>query len=64
MLIIRIEMFEGRTIDDKPRIIKDITEGFCHATGAIPETVQVALQDISKEDWGRGGIAFADRPPT
>lgn len=64
MLIIRIEMFEGRTIDDKPRIIKGVTEGFYHATWAIPETVQVALQDISKEDWGRGGIAFADRPPT
>jgi len=63
MPIIRIEMFEGRNSEDKRRIIKEVTEGFCRATGANPEAVHVVLQDISQEDWGRGGISFVDRSP-
>jgi len=63
MPIIRIEMFEGRNSEDKRRIIKEVTEGFCRATGANPEAVHVVLQDVSQEDWGRGGVAFAERPP-
>ena len=61
MPIIRIEMFEGRNSEDKRRIIKEVTEGFCRATGANPEAVHVVLQDVSQEDWGRGGISFVDR---
>lgn len=63
MPIIRIEMFEGRNSEDKRRIIKEVTEGFCRATGANPEAVHVVLQDDSQEDWGRGGISFVDRSP-
>jgi len=63
MPIIRIEMFEGRNSEDKRRIIKEVTEGFCRATGANPEAVHVVLQDVSQEDWGRGGISFVDRSP-
>ena len=63
MPIIRIEMFEGHNSEVKRRIIKEVTEGFCRATGANPEAVHVVLQDVSQEDWGRGGISFVDRSP-
>ena len=61
MPIIRIEMFEGRDRDQKRKIISEVTDGFCHATGASPESVNVILTDVSQDEWGRGGIAFADR---
>ena len=38
MPIIRIEMFEGRDRDQKRKIISEVTDGFCRATGASPES--------------------------
>ncbi|MCE2516869.1 MAG: 4-oxalocrotonate tautomerase family protein [Alphaproteobacteria bacterium] len=61
MPIIRIEMFEGRDREQKRQIIKEVTDGFSRATGASPDTVHVVLTDVSTEDWGRGGEAFADK---
>ena len=61
MPIIRVEMFEGRDRDQKRKIISEVTNGFCLATGASPESVNVILTDVSQDEWGRGGIAFADR---
>ena len=61
MPIIRVEMFEGRDRDQKRKIISEVTDGFCRATGASPGSVNVILTDVSQDEWGRGGIAFADR---
>jgi len=61
MPIIRVEMFEGRDVEMKSRIIKEVTDGYCRATGADPEAVHVVLTDVSKDDWGRGGVPFAER---
>ena len=61
MPIIRVEMFEGRDRDQKRKIISEVTDGFCRATGASPESVYVILKDVSQDEWARGGIAFADR---
>ena len=61
MPIIRIEMFEGRDRDQKRKIISEVTDGFCRATGASSDSVYVILTDVSQDDWARGGIAFADR---
>lgn len=61
MPIIRVEMFEGRDRNQKSKIIREVTDGFCRATGANAETVHVILTDVSQEEWGRGGVAFADR---
>ena len=61
MPIIRIEMFEGRDRDLKGTIISEVTGGFCRATGASPESDIVIITDVSPDEWGRGGIAFADR---
>lgn len=62
MPMIRVEMFKGRDRDTRRAIIKEMTDGFCRATGAKPESVQVVLVDVDKEDWGYAGLAYADRP--
>ncbi|MBL6781436.1 MAG: tautomerase family protein [Alphaproteobacteria bacterium] len=63
MPIIRVEMLKGRDRDTRRAIIKELTDGFCRATGAKPEVVDVVLVDVDKQDWGKAGIAFADRQP-
>ena len=61
MPIIRVEMFKGRDRDTRRAIIKELTDGFCRATGAKPDVVDVVLVDVDQQDWGKGGIAFADQ---
>ena len=63
MPIIRVEMFKGRYLDTRRAIIKELTDGFCRATGAKPDVVDVVLVDVDQQDWGKGGIAFADQKP-
>ena len=63
MPIIRVEMLKGRDRDTRRAIIKELTDGFCRATGAKPEVVDVVLVDVDKQDWGKAGIAFADSQP-
>jgi 4-oxalocrotonate tautomerase len=63
MPIIRVEMFKGRDLDTRRAIIKELTDGFCRATGAKPDVVDVVLVDVDQQDWGKGGIAFADQKP-
>ena len=63
MPIIRVEMFKGRDLDTRRAIIKELTDGFCRATGAKPDFVDVVMVDVDQQDWGKGGIAFADQKP-
>jgi 4-oxalocrotonate tautomerase len=56
-------MFKGRDRDTRRAIIKELTDGFCRATGAKPDVVDVVLVDVDQQDWGKGGIAFADQKP-
>lgn len=63
MPIIRVEMFKGRTREQKRALVKELTEGFVRACGGKPEALHVVISDVEKEDWGSGGILMADKYP-
>jgi 4-oxalocrotonate tautomerase len=63
MPIIRVEMFKGRTRDQKRALVRELTEAFNRTCGGTPESVHIVLTDIDKEDWGAAGILVADRSP-
>jgi 4-oxalocrotonate tautomerase family enzyme len=58
---VTIEWLEGRTIDQKRKVIAGITELLVDEAGARREAVQVTFRDMSKESWGRGGLLGIDR---
>lgn len=55
MPIIRVEMFTGRTRDQKRALVKELTDCFVRTCGGKPESVQVVLVDVERQDWGAGG---------
>jgi 4-oxalocrotonate tautomerase len=55
MPIIRVEMFSGRTRDQKRALVKELTESFVRTCGSKPEAVHVVIVDVDKDDWGVGG---------
>ncbi|CAN5523614.1 tautomerase family protein [soil metagenome] len=63
MPVIRVEMITGRTREQKRALIKELTDGFIKTCGGKPESVQIVLVDVKKEDWGSAGEAMADKYP-
>ena len=63
MPIIRVEMFRGRTREQKRALARELTEGFVRACGGKPEAVTIVFQDVQKEDWAVAGALMADQHP-
>ena len=61
MPIIRVEMFEGRTDEQKRALAEELTEAFLRTAGGNRDSVQVILTDVSKENWATGGPLFSDK---
>ena len=60
MPTIHVEMFEGRTLDRRRKLVKEITDGTCRALGCPADAVQIILTDIKKENWAEAGKLFSD----
>ena len=63
MPIIRVEMFTGRTEQQKRLLVRELTDAFVNAAGGTPESVNVVITDIDKSDWGSGGELCSDKFP-
>ena len=60
MPTIRVEMFEGRTPEQKREFVKAITEATVKTLGSSPEAVDVIITDIKKSDWATGGVLWSE----
>jgi 4-oxalocrotonate tautomerase len=63
MPIIRVDMFKGRSREQKRALIKEVTDAFLRTCGGTPQSVQVVITDVDKEDWGAAGEMMADKYP-
>ena len=54
MPVVIIEMWDGRTVDQKKIVVEGITETFCKI-GVPAEAVHVVIHDIPKHNWADGG---------
>jgi 4-oxalocrotonate tautomerase len=61
MPIVRVEMWEGRTLEQKRTLVKEMTELMARVTHCDPSTVRVLISDYSVQDWGVGGVLAHDR---
>ena len=63
MPIIRVEMFEGRDVDQKRELVKELTETFVRTCGGSPSAITIVIDDYKKENWGSGGELCSDKYP-
>lgn len=57
---ITVKALEGRTLEEKRGLVKDITEAVVKNLGVPPEVVMVDIVEISKENLAKAGVLFAD----
>ncbi len=55
MPVVRIEMWPGRTDEQKAKLIREVTDAVVRTTGAPLESVTVVLYEVKKSHWGIGG---------
>jgi len=54
MPVVIVEMWKGRTEEQKVKLIKGITKAF-EEIGVSPEHVDIIIHEVSKSDWGIRG---------
>ena len=50
-----IEMMEGRTIEQKRRLVQEITRITVEVLGGSPDSVDILITDVNRENWATGG---------
>lgn len=53
---VTIELFEGRSVDQKRLLCQKVTEAVVSSLGVRPEAVSVVLRDMKPEDYCHGGV--------
>jgi 4-oxalocrotonate tautomerase len=64
MPIIRVEMFKGRTPEQKKAIARELVDGFIRGNGGgKPESCHVVFVDVEKHDWATGYDMMNEKYP-
>ncbi|MBB29593.1 MAG: 4-oxalocrotonate tautomerase [Gemmatimonadetes bacterium] len=61
MPFVTVKMLDGRTPEQKRRLVSAITDAVVEICGAKPEGTMVVIEDIARDHWSRGGVMISDR---
>ena len=61
MPIIEVKMLEGRTLEQKARLSRTLTDVTVDILEIRPDAVRVLIHELPPEHWSVGGISFAER---
>jgi 4-oxalocrotonate tautomerase len=53
---------EGRTLDQKRALVREITDAVVRNFKVAPEAVMVQIMETPKTSKAKGGVLFSDRP--
>ncbi len=56
MPMVQITMLEGRSVEQKHALIREVSEAVARTVAVPLDRVRVALYEVSADDWGIGGV--------
>jgi 4-oxalocrotonate tautomerase len=60
MPFVVVEMWEGRTVEQKRNLVKAITKAMVEEAACKPEHLHVVIHETPKHSWGRAGVLGID----
>jgi len=60
MPVVIVEMWEGRTAEQKRQLVEDITSAFVKV-GTQAQAVRIILKENAKDNWAIGGKLASER---
>jgi len=61
MPVVTVEMWPGRSVEQKRNLVRAITDAMVEHAGAKPTNLHVIIHDVELENWGLGGVLGVDR---
>ncbi len=61
MPTLRVELMEGRTVEQKRKLAEAITRVSVEILGGAPESVDILITDVKRENWATGGKLWLDK---
>ena len=61
MPLVVVKMLEGRTVEQKRLLAREITDVVVRVTNATEDQVDVIIEDYARENWAKAGTLFADK---
>lgn len=61
MPVVTIQMWTGRNVEQKRRLVTAITDAMVEHAGASPKNLHVVIQEVPLENWGHAGVLGVDR---
>ena len=58
-----IEMLEGRTIEQKKKLVEEITRVTVEVLGGSASSVDILIIDVKRENWATGGVLWTEPRP-
>jgi 4-oxalocrotonate tautomerase len=55
-----VEMMEGRTLAQKKKLVEEITRVTVEVLGSPPESVDIIITDVKRENWATGGKLWSE----
>lgn len=56
-----VELAEGRTVDQKRALVREITRAVVETCNVTADAVTVIIHENPKTDKAKGGVLFSDR---
>ncbi len=61
MPTIRVELFEGRSVEQKRALAQALTEACVRTLGGSADAVDILFYDIARQDWATAGVLWSDK---
>jgi len=61
MAHVQITLLAGRTMEQKRRVVRRITEAMCEELSVKAEKLTVAFVEVPRESYARNGVLLSDR---
>ena len=55
-----VELFEGRSVEQKRKLAEEITRVTVEVLGTSAEAVEIIFNDVKRENWASGGKLWSD----
>ena len=63
MPVVTVQLWTGRTVNQKRRLVAAITDAMIQHADCGPDHLHVIIQDVPRESWGRAGRLGIDNEP-
>ena len=55
-----VELLEGRTPEQKKKLVEEVTRVTVETLGCSPDAVDIIITDVKRDNWATGGKLWSE----